>query len=126
MKEHDILCPYCPDGIEMQMAMSGTHMRCPKCGSTSPVINDLHTACFTPEEIVRTVARRRYVRRSVWQYAVDFEDESARNDYDVTCAECGLLFGDVEDRTAAKMIFDLPYCHECGSQMGGALNADND
>lgn len=56
-----ILCPYCPDGIEMEMAFSGSHMLCPRCRSTSPTINDLHTVVITPEEIVRAAARRRYI-----------------------------------------------------------------
>lgn len=57
-----ILCPYCPDGVPMRMAMGGTHMRCPNCQSGSPVINNLHTAVTEREEIVRVAARRRYVQ----------------------------------------------------------------
>ena len=45
----------------MRMAHSGVNMRCPKCQSTSPVVNDLHTAEITPEDMVRLAARRRYV-----------------------------------------------------------------
>lgn len=56
-----ILCPYCPDGVPMRMSMGGTSMRCPKCRSTSPVIDDVHTAVTKREEIVRAAARRRYV-----------------------------------------------------------------
>lgn len=51
-------CPYC--GTEMQMAMSHTFYRCTRCGSTSPEINDLHTAAVTPEEVVTAAALRRY------------------------------------------------------------------
>lgn len=117
MNAHDILCPYCPDGVPMKMALSGTNMRCPKCGSTSPVINDLHTAAITPENIVCAAARRRYVRRGTWRYAVDFENESARNDFDITCSECGVLIGDVEDRAVAEDLFEMPYCPGCGAKM---------
>lgn len=56
-----ILCPYCPEGIPMRMAKSGTHMRCLRCQATSPVINQLHTAAVEPEKVVRAAARRRYV-----------------------------------------------------------------
>ena len=56
-----VMCPYCPAGVPMVMAMSRTHMRCPRCASTSPVVNNLHTAVTEPEEIVLEMARRRYV-----------------------------------------------------------------
>lgn len=56
-----ILCPYCPEGVPMRMAHSGLNMRCPKCQSTSPVINQLHTAEIELEDVVRAAARRRYV-----------------------------------------------------------------
>ena len=60
MKDEKILCPYCREDVPMEMAMSGTHMRCPRCHSTSPLIRDLHTAALTPEDVVRHVAMSRH------------------------------------------------------------------
>lgn len=54
-----ILCPYCPDGVPMRMAMGGTHMRCPNCQSTSPLIDGMGRK--VDPAVVRLAAKRRYV-----------------------------------------------------------------
>lgn len=121
-----ILCPYCPDGIPMEISIGGMNMRCPRCSSTSPMIRDLHTAAITPEDIVRAAARRRYVRRAEWMFAVGFENESARDNFDITCSACGVLIGNVEDRATAEDLFEMSYCPGCGAEMYRAAQHDEE
>ena len=52
-----------------------------------------------------------------WQYEIDFEDESARNDFDVICTACGALFS-ADNPDAAQTIFDhWDHCPICGANM---------
>lgn len=120
MNEHDILCPYCPDGIPMQMTIGGTQMRCPRCGSTSPSINDLHTAYLTPADIVHAAARRRYVQHGRYGFVGPHVGEVyPPNAEHGTCSAC-----------KERILIDPKhknFCPECGVKIdGGEQNADND
>lgn len=61
MSHEKIMCPYCVNGVEMVMSMSGMYMRCPKCGSTSPTVFDIESAFTAREAVVMGMAARRYV-----------------------------------------------------------------
>ena len=58
------------------------------------------------------------VRHAAWQYEISFEDESKRDDFDVTCTGCGALFG-AETRDDAEIIImgRWDYCPNCGAKM---------
>lgn len=58
------------------------------------------------------------VRHAAWQYEISFEDESKRNDFDVTCTGCGALFG-TETRDDAEIVImgRWDYCPLCGAKM---------
>lgn len=58
------------------------------------------------------------VRHACWMYEISFEDESKRDDFDVTCTGCGALFG-AESRDDAEIIImgRWDYCPFCGAKM---------
>lgn len=59
-----------------------------------------------------------------WVYEIDFEDESKRDDFDVTCTACGALFG-ADSRESASVIFDRwDFCPICGANMYYEVNDD--
>lgn len=67
------------------------------------------------------------VRHGRWVYEIEFEDESRRDDFDVTCTGCGALFR-AETREDAEIVImeRWDYCPFCGTKMdGGKDNADN-
>lgn len=52
-----------------------------------------------------------------WQYEIDFENESARDDFDVTCTACSALFR-ADRREDAHIIFERwDFCPFCGANM---------
>lgn len=58
------------------------------------------------------------VRHAAWQYEISFEDESKRDDFDVTCTGCGALFR-AETRDDAEIVImgRWDYCPFCGAKM---------
>lgn len=65
------------------------------------------------------------VRHAAWMYEISFEDESKRDDFDVTCTGCGALFG-AESRDDAEILImgRWDYCPFCGAKMDGGADGE--
>lgn len=58
------------------------------------------------------------VRHAAWQYEISFEDESKRDDFDVTCTGCGALLGaETRDDVEIFIMGRWDYCPFCGAKM---------
>lgn len=49
-------------------------------------------------------------------YAIDFEDEAQRDDYDLQCTKCGALFVCEDEEAANERKSYARFCECCGCQ----------